>query len=122
MMDRIAQASREDRAELFRGSAAILRPKRSPAIIEKDFWVCWTLRRIYEILQYRPQLIFKGGTSLWPPRAGRMPWMPEGLSGRKLPSCILRIPTRIGETNRCRKCVPSKVPFSGRAESSIEPI
>jgi hypothetical protein len=63
-MDRIAQASREDRAELFRGSAAILRPKRSPAIIEKDFWVCWTLRRIYEILQYRPQLIFKGGTSL----------------------------------------------------------
>jgi hypothetical protein len=49
---------------LFRGAAAILQPKRSPAIIEKDFWVCWTLRRIYEVLQFRPQLIFKGGTSL----------------------------------------------------------
>ena len=52
-MDRIAQASRADRAELFRAAAAILRPKRSPAIVEKDFWVgyapaadrCWA----YEI-------------------------------------------------------------------------
>ena len=63
-MDRIAQASGEDRAELFRGAATTLQPQRSPAIIEKDFWVCWTLRRIYEVLQFRSQLIFKGGTSL----------------------------------------------------------
>ncbi len=40
-MDRIAQASQEERAELFRRSAAILRPERSPAIMEKDLWVCW---------------------------------------------------------------------------------
>jgi hypothetical protein len=33
-------------------------------IIEKDFWVCWTLRRVFEVLRFRPQLIFKGGTSL----------------------------------------------------------
>lgn len=40
MMDRIAQTPPEERADLFRRSAGILRPERSPAIIEKDFWVC----------------------------------------------------------------------------------
>ncbi len=63
-MDRIAQAPKEDRAELFRRSAGVLRPERSPAIIEKDFWVCWALHRLFDVLQFRPQLIFKGGTSL----------------------------------------------------------
>lgn len=63
-MDRIAQAGQEERAELFRRSAVVLRPERSPAIIEKDFWVCWTLRRLYDVLRFRPRLIFKGGTSL----------------------------------------------------------
>ncbi|MGM0491015.1 MAG: nucleotidyl transferase AbiEii/AbiGii toxin family protein [Planctomycetota bacterium] len=64
MMDRIAQAPPAERAGLFRRSAAVLRPERSPAIVEKDFWVCWTLRRIYDVLRFRPQLVFKGGTSL----------------------------------------------------------
>jgi len=63
-MDRIAQVPAAERADLFRQSAAILRPERSPAIIEKDFWVCWSLHRIYDVLRLRPQLIFKGGTSL----------------------------------------------------------
>ncbi len=63
-MDRIARAPQEERAELFRRSAGVLRPERSPAIIEKDFWVCWTLHRLYDVLRFRPQLIFKGGTSL----------------------------------------------------------
>jgi hypothetical protein len=36
-MDRIAQAPQEERAELFRRSAGISLPERSPAIIEKDF-------------------------------------------------------------------------------------
>ena len=63
-MDRIAQATSADRAGLFQNSAECLRPQRSPAIVEKDFWVCWTLRRIYDVLRFRPQLIFKGGTSL----------------------------------------------------------
>jgi hypothetical protein len=63
-MDRIAQAASADRAELFRGSAAALHPDRSPAIIEKDFWACWTLHRIYAVLKFQPELIFKGGTSL----------------------------------------------------------
>jgi len=63
-MDRIARAPQEERAELFRRSATVLRPVRSPAIIEKDFWGCWTLRRIYDVLQFHPRMIFKGGTSL----------------------------------------------------------
>ena len=63
-MDLIAQAPEQERAELFRRSAPVLHPVRSPAIIEKDFWVCWVLRRIYEVMQFRPQMIFKGGTSL----------------------------------------------------------
>jgi len=63
-MDGVAQASPKDRADLFQQAAAQLQPARSPAIIEKDFWVCWTLRRIFDIMRFRPQLIFKGGTSL----------------------------------------------------------
>ncbi len=63
-MDQIAQAGSGDRAELFRSSAAALSPERSPAVIEKDFWVCWALHRIYEVMKFRPELIFKGRTSL----------------------------------------------------------
>ena len=32
--------------------------------IEKDFWVCWTLRELFSIPQFGPHLTFKGGTSL----------------------------------------------------------
>ena len=58
-MDRIAQAPQEERAELFRRSAGILLPERSPAIIEKDFWVCWALHRLFDVVRFRPQLIFR---------------------------------------------------------------
>lgn len=64
LMDRIAQSSPRDRADLFRRAAIALCPERSPMIIEKDFWVCWVLRRLFEIILFRPQLILKGGTSL----------------------------------------------------------
>lgn len=63
-MDRVAQAPQEERADLFRRSAGVLRPERSPGIVEKDFWVCWALYRLVDVLKFRPQLIFKGGTSL----------------------------------------------------------
>jgi len=33
-------------------------------IIEKDFWVCWTLKRLFELPTIRDHLIFKGGTTL----------------------------------------------------------
>lgn len=32
--------------------------------IEKDFWVCWTLRELFRLHEWGEQLSFKGGTSL----------------------------------------------------------
>jgi len=36
----------------------------TPLIVEKDFWVCWTLARIFEAEAVAPHVVFKGGTSL----------------------------------------------------------
>ncbi len=36
----------------------------APASIEKDFWVCWTLRELFSLRVWGEQLAFKGGTSL----------------------------------------------------------
>lgn len=33
-------------------------------IVEKDFWVCWTLKTLFELPPGNPSLTFKGGTSL----------------------------------------------------------
>jgi len=38
--------------------------KMSFAIIEKDFWVVWTLDRLFSIPELKSRLTFKGGTSL----------------------------------------------------------
>lgn len=35
-----------------------------PATIEKDFWVCWTLKKLFELPEWGSRLTFKGGTSL----------------------------------------------------------
>jgi hypothetical protein len=35
-----------------------------PASIEKDFWVCWTLRELFNLPGWGGHLSFKGGTSL----------------------------------------------------------
>jgi len=35
-----------------------------PASMEKDFWVCWTLRELFSLPDIGPRLTFKGGTSL----------------------------------------------------------
>ena len=61
-MDKFAAEPAEIRAELFTETAA--RMGVSPQIIEKDFWVCWTLRRVFTLEGPLPGLIFKGGTSL----------------------------------------------------------
>jgi predicted nucleotidyltransferase component of viral defense system len=34
------------------------------ASVEKDFWVCWTLREMFALADWGPQLTFKCGTSL----------------------------------------------------------
>ncbi|MBN2439064.1 MAG: nucleotidyl transferase AbiEii/AbiGii toxin family protein [Deltaproteobacteria bacterium] len=36
----------------------------SPQIVEKDFWVCWTLQKLFALPEMGRLLIFKGGTSL----------------------------------------------------------
>jgi predicted nucleotidyltransferase component of viral defense system len=35
-----------------------------PATIEKDFWVCWTLKKLFELPEWGERVTFKGGTSL----------------------------------------------------------
>lgn len=61
-MDHVANFPAADRAALFRETAAQM-GLASPVIPEKDFWVCFTLRRLFA-LDFVPRVLFKGGTSL----------------------------------------------------------
>jgi len=61
-MERVAALPAGQRQELFSESAA--RKGVTPAIIEKDFWVCWTLSRLFGHEVLAKLLMFKGGTSL----------------------------------------------------------
>ena len=61
-MDRIAAGSASDRRDLFTESASRL--GMNPAIVEKDFWVCWILKHLFAEPGLKEQMIFKGGTSL----------------------------------------------------------
>jgi len=36
----------------------------SAIIYEKDYWVCWTLKKLFELPGLKEHLTFKGGTSL----------------------------------------------------------
>ena len=61
-MDDVARLAPKDLGDLFRASAA----KRGlpEAILEKDFWVCWVLKRIFTLEKPPAGVLFKGGTSL----------------------------------------------------------
>lgn len=59
---RRAAAADDDRLAFINEAAA--RRDVVPIIIEKDFWVCWTLRRLMETPGLGEHLTFKGGTSL----------------------------------------------------------
>ncbi|MHB1099459.1 MAG: nucleotidyl transferase AbiEii/AbiGii toxin family protein [Burkholderiales bacterium] len=61
-MESVARLSSAERRELFAETAA--RKGMTPAIVEKDFWVCWTLRRLFADAGLSRLLMFKGGTSL----------------------------------------------------------
>jgi predicted nucleotidyltransferase component of viral defense system len=61
-MDKIAAGSSSDRRDLFRESASRL--GMNPAIVEKDFWVCWILKLLFAEPALKNQMVFKGGTSL----------------------------------------------------------
>jgi len=62
-MNRVAMLSPAERNELF-ALTAERRGFGSIAVVEKDFWVCWTLKRLFEHPELSRLLIFKGGTSL----------------------------------------------------------
>jgi hypothetical protein len=61
-MDAFAQLPESERRIYFEQTAARLGV--SPQIVEKDFWVCWTLKQLFSLPDIGPNLIFKGGTSL----------------------------------------------------------
>ena len=61
-MNQIAQMSARERADVFAETAE--RKVLAEAIIEKDFWVCWTLKQLFSIEALAGRLLFKGGTSL----------------------------------------------------------
>jgi hypothetical protein len=61
-MHTIARFKDEDRRDLFAKTAEQL--QMLPAIIEKDFWVCWTLDALFSSPRWHDKMIFKGGTSL----------------------------------------------------------
>lgn len=61
-MDTIANWTGSERLELFREAAAI--KHMSPAVVEKDFWVCWTLGTLFGSRETGRKILFKGGTSL----------------------------------------------------------
>lgn len=63
IMDSVAKMPIRERADLF-ATASDRRPRISAAIMEKDFWVCWMLSRIFSSVHFPLHLIFKGGTSL----------------------------------------------------------
>ena len=61
-MDDFAQSSPDNRRAGFVQTAAARR--LDPAMVEKDFWVCWTLKELFRLPEIGEHLIFKGGTSL----------------------------------------------------------
>ena len=62
-MDNIARFSHEDRRELWSRAAERLLPL-SDLMIEKEVWVCLTLKHLFGLPGARDHFIFKGGTSL----------------------------------------------------------
>lgn len=61
-MDEFARRSARDRRAFIEEAAS--RRDLTPIIIEKDFWVCWTLRRLTTTPELKGHVTFKGGTSL----------------------------------------------------------
>lgn len=61
-MEKVARLSGKERLEIF--SATAEKMGVIDALIEKDFWVCFVLKAIFESEVLKDHLLFKGGTSL----------------------------------------------------------
>lgn len=61
-MTSIATWPADERGLLFGQAEAAL--GITAVVVEKDFWVCWLLGRLFETRSVGPHVVFKGGTSL----------------------------------------------------------
>ena len=61
-MDKIIELSKNERLKLFQDASAAL--NIPVAMVEKDFWVCWILGKLFGNKDLSNILLFKGGTSL----------------------------------------------------------
>lgn len=61
-MRNVARLPESDRRELFRNTADKM--GLNDAIVEKDFWVCFTLDYLFHRCHWKNAITFKGGTSL----------------------------------------------------------
>jgi hypothetical protein len=61
-MKLFTELSKNERIEIFRETAA--RRGMSEAVVEKDYWVCFVLERLFSDEALSQSLLFKGGTSL----------------------------------------------------------
>ncbi len=62
-MDDVAKLPQAERRLYFEQAAARM-GRLTPQLMEKDFWVCWILRRVFLLAEFRDHITFKGGTSL----------------------------------------------------------
>lgn len=63
-MNSFVKLSAEERYLYCRQAAERMDVPLPAAVIEKDFWVCWTLNALNEIPDLQGNITFKGGTSL----------------------------------------------------------
>jgi predicted nucleotidyltransferase component of viral defense system len=61
-MKKFLQLSTEDRKTTIEDLAREI--SLEAVIVEKDFWVCWTLHQLFSLPDIAPHILFKGGTTL----------------------------------------------------------
>jgi predicted nucleotidyltransferase component of viral defense system len=61
-MHKVAKLSIKEREVIFRNTAQ--KCGMNEAIVEKDFWVCWTMDYLFQHSKWKNHFAFKGGTSL----------------------------------------------------------
>lgn len=63
-MEAFIKLSAEERNLYCRQAPERMKIPLPSAVIEKDFWICWTLKILNEIPELKGNITFKGGTSL----------------------------------------------------------
>lgn len=62
-MNDFANLKPDERADVFTQTASRMKTS-NVAIVEKDFWVCYVLKHLFETETLKDRIVFKGGTSL----------------------------------------------------------